>query len=172
MATSLLHAPPHPPAKRLSAANSFNTEFASNMNPQLVAILGVASAFLVGCDDSASLSYPTRADAEADRPFARGWLPQIVPASSKGITMANDLDLNISNGVFQFDASDHDTFVAHLTRTLQDDRDGSAAYAYKDWTFWINPDKSGCRFHMLLSRNETPSEPGAAGQPSTRSESR
>jgi hypothetical protein len=123
------------------------------MNPQLVAILAVASALLVGCDDSTSLSYPTRADAEADHPFARGWLPQIVPVTSKGITMTNDLDLNRSKGAFQFDASDHDEFVAHLTRTPEDDWDGSAAYSYGDWIFWIGPDKSRCRFHMRLSHN-------------------
>ena len=122
------------------------------MNPQLVAILAVASALLVSCDDSASLSYPTKADAEADRPFARGWLPQIVPASSKMITMTNDLDLNTSNGSFQFDASDHDAFVAHLTKTPEDERDGSAAYSYKDWTFWISPNKSECRFHIPESK--------------------
>jgi hypothetical protein len=142
------------------------------MNPQLVAILAVASTLLVSCDDSASLSYHTRAEAEADRPLARGWLPQIVPASSKEIKMTNDLDLNISNGSFQFDASDHDAFVAHLTRTPEDDRDGSAAYSYKDWTFWISPDKSGCRFHMRLSRDETPSEQDGGGQPATRPKSR
>ena len=141
------------------------------MNPQLFAILAVASALLVGCDDSVSLSYPTRADAEADRPFARGWLPQVVPASSKGITLTNDLDLNISNGAFQFDASDHDAFVAHLTRTPEDDTDGTAAYTYKDWTFWISPDKSRCRFHMRPSRNETASEQNGGGQPATCPES-
>ncbi|MCX6960247.1 MAG: hypothetical protein NTW91_08220 [Verrucomicrobia bacterium] len=137
------------------------------MKPQLVAILAVASTMLVGCDDSASLSYPTRADAEADRPFARGWLPQIVPTSSKGITMTNNLDLNISNGAFQFDAFDHDAFVAHLTRTPEDDRDGSAAYSYKGWTFWISPDMSVCKFLMRQSGNEKPSEQNGGGQTAT-----
>ena len=142
------------------------------MNSRLFAILAVASALLVGCDDSVSLSYPTRADAEADCPFARGWLPQIVPASSKGITMTCDLDLNISNGAFQFDAFDHDAFVAHLTRTPEDDRGGSAAYSYKDWTFWISPDKGGCRFHMRLSSNEALSEQNGGVQQAARPESK
>ena len=70
--------------------------------------------------------------------------------------MTNDLDLNVSNGSFRFDASDHDAFVARLTRTPEGDSDGSAAYTYKDWTFWIRPDKSGCRFRMRPVRGATP----------------
>lgn len=128
------------------------------MHTQLIAILAVASALLVGCDDSVSLSYPTRAEAEADRPFAHGWLPPIIPISSQGLTMKNDLDLNRSNGSFQFDPSDHEAFLAHLTRTPEGDRDGCAAYTYKDWTFLISPDKSRCRFHMRSGRDETPSQ--------------
>lgn len=148
------------------------TKFAKKMNPKLVTVLAVASALLVGCYDSVSLSYPTRADAEADSPFARGWLPQIIPASSKGITMTNDLDLNTSNGAFQFDASDHDAFVAQLTRTPEDDRGGYAAYTHKDWTFWISLERNRCTFHMRVSRNETPSEQDGSGQPATRPESK
>jgi hypothetical protein len=132
------------------------------MNPQLVAILAVGSALLAGCDDSVSLSYTTRAAAEADSPFARGWLPEIVPASSKEITMTNDLDLNISNGAFQFDASDYDAFVAHLARIPKSDKDGLAAYSYEDWTFWISPDKSRCKFHMRLSHIDSCKSSGTA----------
>ncbi|MBN8460227.1 MAG: hypothetical protein J0M04_20560 [Verrucomicrobia bacterium] len=133
------------------------------MNPRLVTILAMASALLVGCDDSASLCYSTRAEAEADRPFARGWLPRIIPASSREITMKNDLDLNLSNGTFRFVPSDHDAFVAHLTRTPENDRDGSEAYAYKDWTFWIRPDRSGCGFRMRPCRGEKPGGPTGGG---------
>lgn len=133
------------------------------MNPQLVAIIAVVSALLAGCDDSVSLSYTTRAAAEAESPFARGWLPEIVPASINEITMKNDLDLNISNGAFRFDASDYDAFVAHLARVPKSDKDGSAAYSYENWTFWISPDNSGSKFHMRLSQDKTPSEQDARG---------
>jgi hypothetical protein len=128
---------------------------------KIVAILTVASALVAGCDE-VSMSYPTRADAARDSPFARGWLPEIIPASSKRIVMTNDLDLNISNGSFQFDASDHDAFVARLARTPADDRDGNSAYSYRDWIFWISPDHRSCRFYMRLGRQNTLSE-GSSG---------
>jgi hypothetical protein len=35
--------------------------------------------------------------------FERGWLPDIVPDSSREITINNDLDLNLSKGEFFFD---------------------------------------------------------------------
>ncbi len=81
--------------------------------------------------------------------------------------MTNDLDLNISNGSFHFDASDHDAFVSHLTRIPENDRNGSAAYSYKNWKFWLSPDKSVCRFELRLNRNETPSKQNGDGQPAT-----
>jgi hypothetical protein len=69
--------------------------------------------------------------------------------------MKNDLDPNLSNGSFQFNPSDHDTFVAHLTKTPEGDRDGYAAYSYREsdgdgnvWTFLISADKSRCRYSL------------------------
>ena len=75
--------------------------------------------------------------------------------------MTNDLDLNISDGEFRFDAADHDKFVKHLRRTSESDKDGSSAYSYGNWTFWISPDKGNCRFYMRLNHDKMPSEQGA-----------
>ena len=126
--------------------------------------LTILTAFLVSsCDDSVPLNYSTRAEAEAESLFARGWLPEIIPPSSRDISMRNDLDLNISNGAFSFDAADHDGFVAHLERSPSRDEGGSTAYAYEDWIFWIYGDKNHCRFSMHLTQNEKPSEQGAGG---------
>lgn len=109
---------------------------------------------LASCDDSVSTSYATRAEAEADSLFDRGWLPDIVPPSIRAIEMTNDLDLNISNGDFRFDPGDYDAFVGRLLRSTTDDKDGLAAYNYEDWTFWISPDKSYCKFRMRLRRDK------------------
>lgn len=117
-----------------------------------------AACLVAGCDDSVPLSYSSRADAAAENLFARGWLPEIVPPSSRNISMCNDLDLNISNGEFSFEQSDHDGFVSHLDRVSSRDEDGLLAYAYEDWIFWINSDKNYCRFHMRLTRNKDQSE--------------
>ena len=118
------------------------------------------------------LNYSTRAAAEAESPFARGWLPEIIPPSSRQISMRNDLDLNISNGEFSFDQSEHDVFVSQLERVPSRDEGRSLGYTYKDWVFWVADAKNHCRFYMRLARNEQPSEQGGTGQPATRCESK
>lgn len=118
----------------------------------IAAVLTLAVMLIVGCGDSVSSSYATRAEAEADQLFERGWLPEIIPVSSKEIVMTNDLDHNISNGEFRFDAVDYDEFVGHLKRVPEKDKDGSSAYTFEDWIFWIGSDKSNCRFYMRLRR--------------------
>jgi hypothetical protein len=117
-----------------------------------------ATCLVTGCDESVPLNYSTRADANAESLFARGWLPEIIPPSSRNISMRNELDLNISNGEFSFEQSDHDAFVTQLERESSRDEGGSLAYVYHEWTFWINGDKNHCRFHMRLTRNKKQSE--------------
>jgi len=103
-----------------------------------------AACLVTGCDESVPLNYSTRAEADADGLFARGWLPDIIPPSSRNISMRNDLDLNISNGEFSFEQSDHDAFVSLLERASSRDENGLLAYVYDDWTFWIGSDKNYC----------------------------
>jgi hypothetical protein len=67
---------------------------------------------LIGC--AVTDHYKTRADAEADELFERGWLPAIIPASARDITTSNDLDINTSKGEFHYDISDTSDFVGHL----------------------------------------------------------
>jgi hypothetical protein len=114
-------------------------------------ILTLVAASLTGCGDSVPLEYSTRADADAESVFARGWLPEIIPASSQAISMRNELDLNTSKGEFTFDPSDHDEFVKHLRRTPSKDRSGFTAYSHEGWNFWISDNKDRCRFYMRLS---------------------
>lgn len=94
------------------------------------------------------LKYATRAEAEAETLFARGWLPKIIPPSSRQISMKNDLDLNISKGEFKFEASDHDAFIRQLERKPSEDQRGFSAYSFGDWTFWISDSRDSCRFYM------------------------
>ena len=84
------------------------------MNIRHVALLIFTACAISGCDESVPLHYSTRAEAEAESLFARGWLPEIIPPSSRNISMRNDLDPNISNGEFRFDPSEHDVFVSQL----------------------------------------------------------
>ena len=64
--------------------------------------------------------------------------------------MKNDLDLNLSHGDFDFDASEHEQFAILLEKLPSSDENGFSAYSYKDWVFLINEDKSYCRFSMQL----------------------
>ena len=116
----------------------------------------VAALSLAACDSNVPLRYANKAAAAADSPFARGWLPDIIPASSREISMMNDLDLNISGGDFNFDPRDHDHFTGLLTRLPARDEKGFSAYSYKEWIFQIRNDKNYSRFSM---------QPGAAGIP-------
>jgi len=134
-----------------------------------VAFLLFVACFVAGCDESVSLNYSTRSEAEAESLFARGWLPEIIPPSNYDISMHNDLDLSISNGEFGFAESNHDAFVSQLERAPSRDEDGSLAYSYEDWFFSINADKNRCRFSMRLTLNRKPSEQDGAEQPAPES---
>ncbi|CAQ79166.1 putative lipoprotein [Aliivibrio salmonicida LFI1238] len=73
-------------------------------------------AFLiVGCSDVMDNYYPTYQDALENKLFTRGWLPNILPESTKKIEVSNDLDLNTSVGRFVIDKQDRDAFISQLT---------------------------------------------------------
>jgi hypothetical protein len=59
--------------------------------------------------------YPTYQDALGNKLFTRGWLPNILPESTKKIEVSNDLDLNTSVGRFVIDKQDRDAFISQLT---------------------------------------------------------
>lgn len=154
----------HEPACDSSTIHLIVLPLISQMNSKLPVIVVAALATFVGCDDAVSLSYATRAAAEAEIPFARGWLPPIIPASTREISMTNDLDDNTSNGSFSFDPSDFDAFVAQLSRNPKDDRGTSRAYCYKNSTFWISDDQKSCRFYTHLRPDEKSSIENRSGQ--------
>ena len=124
------------------------------MNAYRVAAIILGVLYLTGCDASVSSAYSTRVDAEADRLFERGWLPDFIPRSSRSITMTNNLDLNISSGEFRFDASEYDEFVAHLNREPAMDKNGSSSYSFDNWLFWLGPDRNSCIFRLDCKRKD------------------
>lgn len=121
--------------------------------PRYARFLSFALVVLAGCDDSVRLEYATKAEAESESLFARGWLPEIIPPSSRQITMKNDLDLNVSEGEFKFDATDHEAFISKLERMQSLDVEGFSAYSFEDWTFFISDGRDQCRFRMRLTRD-------------------
>lgn len=113
-----------------------------------------------GCDcDVVTSKYPTRADAVADSPFARGWLPDFLPASSRDIVTHNNLDSTTSWGEFQCEPTELAAFVVRLTpggeiphrRTFDSLRnelkrhesEDFRSYSWSDggftWLFLVNP---------------------------------
>ncbi len=82
----------------------------------IVTLLIVGFSFLAlrACDDTVISKYETYEQAKKDRLFGRGWLPDIIPASSTKINVSSDLDLNISEGDFYFAPSDANQFISKL----------------------------------------------------------
>lgn len=67
-----------------------------------------------GCSDSVTERYATIDDARNAGLFERGWLPDVLPSSTRDIEVRNDLDLNVSAGEFVLSRSDLDNFAAHF----------------------------------------------------------
>lgn len=65
--------------------------------------------------DKVSERYGTYALAKEKGLFSRGWLPDIIPTSSRDILGTHDLDLNISDGEFSFLPDDAPIFISQLT---------------------------------------------------------
>lgn len=120
---------------------------------------------LLGCAETGPDQYATRAEAEADRVFARGWLPSIIPDSSHSIVTVNDPDLNTSTGEFRFEISELDAFTARLDAVEKDviphQRDhyrywviGYNPYEYRyqnsKWTLYIDEERGHCVYWMKL----------------------
>jgi hypothetical protein len=126
----------------------------------------LASALtLLGCDVVTN-RYATLQEARADSLFQRGWLPDILPPSTRNIRTSNDLDLNISSGVFHFSSNEFPRFSATLQpytrrdsplRSLEGDisrlmRQGFKPYEYVAaetvWVFLCNAEQGVCEYRM------------------------
>jgi hypothetical protein len=64
--------------------------------------------------DVVTSRYATLNDARTEELFGRGWLPDILPASSHSIRTENNLDLNTSVGEFSFSPPDYAAFATRL----------------------------------------------------------
>jgi hypothetical protein len=130
--------------------------------------LFVAMLLFGGCSDTVTNHYPTRAKAEADNLFERGWLPTLIPASARDITTSNDLDINISEGEFRYDPKETNEFLRHLTPysgqkpklerwqayIAEQRKEGYNAFEYAAdktvWVFLVNTSTGHVRYVMWL----------------------
>jgi hypothetical protein len=124
-----------------------------------IPLLLVVTFLLGGCSDSDTVTsrYPLRADAEADKLFERGWLPAIIPASSRDIIVSNDLDLNLSEGEFFCSPGEVVEFVRHLQGGDVSEQ-GYRLYTYTDggctWTFVVDAGAGHCKYRMHFQKRD------------------
>lgn len=126
-------------------------------------ILLIGFLLLLGCDEVVTRRYATRSAAKEDALFEKGWLPEIIPSSSRQIIVSNDLDTNTSKGEFYFDRSELPSFLAMLSEhqkniTSLDDateryrNSGYIPYTYdaagSRWIFFINSDREHAHYLM------------------------
>jgi hypothetical protein len=123
----------------------------------------------IGCgylSDTVTSSYSTVADARSDGLFDRGWLPDVLPASSHDIRTSNNLDLSTSFGEFAFAAADGPQFYSLLTAgapsasrlagwsSIVDgySNRGYSAWSFKagkyTWAFFCNKESTACDYYL------------------------
>ena len=133
----------------------------------LLLLLGVFAFFPYNIVTS---KYATLEEARKDELFGRGWLPDILPPSSRDILVENDLDLNISEGSFKFSSNENDLLRTKLTSALPnrapferwDDivekrkRQNYSYGAYYEedstWVFFCKYEKGECDYVMWVGR--------------------
>lgn len=131
----------------------------------LAGSLGVLfAATIFGAFGTIERSYRTKHDAQVDRLFGRGWLPEIIPGSSSSIELSSNLDINTSTGSFNFDTEDLDDFVRNIQNTTAQGsrfmgecprmraltRSGYMSFYYRKngtiWRFFIHPENGHCEY--------------------------
>jgi len=138
------------------------------MNIKSIYIVLLTAFLFAGCNDTVTNYYPSRAQAEADKLFERGWLPSLIPTSAIEITTSNDLDINISEGEFRYDPKETNEFLKHLTpysrqkppfdrwkgNIAEQNKAGYYAFVYAAektiWVFMVNRDTGHVRYVMWL----------------------
>ena len=136
------------------------------MNIRPIYILLLAAFLFGGCSNTVTDHYPTRAEAEADNLFERGWLPSFIPASANDITTSNNLDISTSEGEFRYNPKQANEFLAYLkpysgqnpkfegwqTYIAKQIKNGNEAFEYcadkTVWVFFVNAVTGHVRYIM------------------------
>jgi len=108
-------------------------------------VVAIAALSLFGCDVVTS-RYATLNDARRDRLFERGWLPDILPPSTRDIRVSNNVDVNTSEGEFSFDPAEFPAFAAQLQRV------GNETFRFSSgqnrWKFSCDTRRGSCRYSL------------------------
>jgi hypothetical protein len=106
--------------------------------------VAIIMLWLSSCDNITS-RYATPDDARIDGLFDRGWLPDILPASSYDIRATTDLDLNRSEGEFSFDPADFPSFASQFQSLYQPFEYSAGGYT---WVFYCDLAGGHCYYSM------------------------
>lgn len=136
----------------------------------LAAMCGAAFCFIFRPDDIVSSTYTTVQEARADKLFAHGWLPDILPPSTHHIEVHNNLDKNSAWGFFYFARGEYPLFTGHhklRNPRIEQTYDGSDMGAqwqqnrydirtYQEershWVFQCTPAEGACEYYMTAQR--------------------
>jgi hypothetical protein len=108
----------------------------------------------------------TYSEAQTAGLFERGWLPDIIPPTSKNIKVSNDLDVNTSDGEFYFSPDETNLFTSRLkplSQNMQADfakmkkhLNEYSAYQFTQnnsiWVFFIDSKNGHVVYSMRSSR--------------------
>ncbi|MEW6761621.1 MAG: hypothetical protein AB1437_12410 [Pseudomonadota bacterium] len=97
--------------------------------------------------------YATLQAARDDRLFERGWLPDILPPSSRDIRTAHHLDLNAASGDFRFTPEEYPWLLAMTKPAVRNGREVRAVSQDSDtWIFDCNGDEGRCSYENERQR--------------------
>ena len=128
---------------------------------QLLAVI-MLSFIAASCSDIVESSYADIDEARREQVFERGWLPDILPPSTKLITTRNDLDLKLSDGQFTIDPKEFFMFQAqtkectksrkNVDELLDYAKRGYRPFCFSSddstWRFYINRETGHCKYQM------------------------
>lgn len=131
----------------------------------LIALFALISLALSGCLDRSD-EYDTINDARKNHVFEKGWLPDLLPASTHDLKVATAVEISAGRGKFRFDPKDYRSFSAKLSEyngvmsKVDDDNDsirrlldeGYEARSYSsgptNWIFLCDQRKAICEFFV------------------------
>lgn len=144
------------------------SRFTRRMIGLVFVMIFLSMLFLLIPSDVVTSRYSSLEEARTDRLFTRGWLPNILPESSKNIRTSNNLDINISEGEFEFMPQEwlgfseklepyssisnpFSDFEEYISRMIEK---GFIIRIYENegtaWVFFCKSEKGYCEYKMWL----------------------
>lgn len=127
--------------------------------------LAILVLALTSCDTSSD-TYASFSEARDDHQIEKGWLPDVLPASARDISIIRAIDVGYAEGQFTFDHADFSNFKSRLepysgvksiakSQNEKIERLRSEGYSAQmfstdrsTWVFLCNKEEDNCEFVM------------------------